>query len=303
MVRLAVRKTVSRGTRSSVKRKGIMSLRNAPSKTNSKKKQVNKSSHSQLELAKAKTLLNSIEGFIENRKESYGVSDSVAKRMQTIHNTLKREFKKKNFINPMSAKCINQINPALRGVSNVPQSLRKNTENLKKFMKTHAHSEVEKFNIQMKKMLLPAVNELKKLEKELVKEVTKARNMNALPRVNPILKQRFNSLMRQFVTFRTYWLKHFNKLRLHGTKTIQASINQIKSLLDEKQREFNRNLTILNRYAKNIHHAAEAKTHQIFTPTFIKGLEWKWNQMSNETDKYKKEMNRYFEQLRIAKNF
>lgn len=302
MVRLAVRRTTTRSNRSAAVGARATGLRSLAKGSAASKVAVKIALTNQAEIAKVKAILNPLNDFIKMRKRNYGANDMVAKKMQTISTALNKELRKKFIFNATFAKHLNQLTPTLRGVTNVPQNLKNNILNLKKFIKTHANSQVMEFNNHMKKLGLLMIVELKKLQMEFAKEIARARNTNTFPHVNPMIKQRFLALQRQFIAFKTYWVKHLTKFRLHSSKELQSSLNQIKSLMEDKQREFNRNLIILNRYAKTAR-GSNKKLHPIFSPGILRALEWKWEQIKNETNKFKPHMPRYHEQLKVAKQF
>lgn len=303
MVRLAVRKAPSRSKSYETRQNQRANLRSLSARNSVKARARAKTAVASVETARLKTLTSALSDFIKIRRDAYGVSDPVAKKLQAINKSIERELRKKIVINMSLAKNLNMLTPTLRGVSNVPAGLKNQIQSVKTFLKTHAQTEVVRFNTQMKKILTPMVSELKRLESDLQREVKKAHTMGVEPRVNPILKQKFATLLRRFMLFKTSWVKNLNKLKIHSPKSAQGSIDQIKRLLDEKQREFNRNLTILKRYAKSTRSTAGKKIYQIFSPQFLRALEMKWNYLNREAAQFKRNFPRYFDQLKTAKQF
>jgi hypothetical protein len=305
MVRLATRRAPSRTARYGVGRARTMKLQNLR-RAALKKKAVSrkaKTAKMPIEVTKVKAMTNSLNDFIRLRKRNYGANDVVAKRLQTINTAIGREIRKSNFINPTFARQLNALAPALRGVPNVPANLRNNVNTIKKFLKAHSHKGITSSHTKMSKMITPFHAELKRLDTQLNSQIRRAKGLNAQPRVNPILKQRFSALQRKFNTFKSHWVQNLNKQRMHGTRSMNSSSNQIKKNLEEMNRSLNKNLNLLNRYAKTNRNQIGSKGHHIINANSMKNLEAKWNPVTKEHVNFKRDMPRHLDRLRTTKHF
>lgn len=308
MVRLAVRKkTPSRSARYSVKR--TIPKRTAATKKTAVKRKVAKRKAAKkavivpIFVPRIKTLMNNLNTFTIRRKKLFGPSDPVAKRLQTIHTAIGKELRKANVINLNMAKCLKNITPSIRGVSNVPPAIRMNAPKLAKFIRECVRKDVIKFITMMKTTLSPMQTELKKLEMQLNKHVKLAKSKKLQLKVDHALKRRFNTLNNNITKFRTKWFKRLNGLNLHGNRNVQIAVNQLKKQVDELHKTVRKNLTILNRYGKAAKLKKGFKMQQILTAAQTKAFESKYNRINTDLEKFRMHVERYFDQLKAVKLF
>ncbi len=311
MVRLATRKKTTSGVRyPSSRRISTVKARSTAKKARkikaikrkvAKKRAVKRAVLTPIFAPRVKSLMNNLESLSKKRKKLHGPKDPVAKKLHSIQIAIGKELKKANAINQNMAKSLKSISPSIRGIKNVPQSIRMNAPKLAKFLREHVRRDVIKFLNGMKITLSPMQTELKRLELQLKRDLKKLKSNKIQFKVDPKLKGRFNTLNNNISKFKTKWNKRLNMLITHGNRNVQIAAKALKKQLDDMQKTLKRNLTIINRYAKSAKKKAGYKTQHLFTASQAKNFETKWNRMNKDLEQFRTKVEHFFDQLKAVK--
>jgi hypothetical protein len=304
MTTLSVRRrTTPKRARFSVKGKSIVAAKKthkaAPKKK--AKKTASKAANTPVFAPRINALLNNVHAFAKQRKQKHGAKDTVANKLSVIHTAIGREMKKANMINPEMAKKLGQINLSLKGVPNVPNTLRISAPKLSRFIRDYVRKDVVAFIAKMKTIIAPMHTEFKKLETYFQKELKKIGANHIQYKIDPKIKSRFNTLNNNIAKFKVKWYKRLNTLALHGDKNVQHAVKSLKTQVDDLQKSVKRNLTIINRYAKRIKPRAGYKTQSLLSAGQTNTLESKWNHFNADAEKYRIKVEHFFDQLKAIK--
>jgi hypothetical protein len=249
------------------------------------------------------SFVNHLGSFVEQRKKQTSTKDPIYKRLSTIHSGLKKELKKKNILNPTTAKHIKSLTPALRGVTKLPANIKGQAGKLMNFIRAEVNKDVLAFVAQFKTMLMPFQKELSKLEKELNANVKKAQSGKIQWKMDPSVKQHMNALNSHFTRYKKKWLARLSKINLNSNKQVQAQVKGLKKLIDDVQKSISRNQTIVNRYAKSVKPRAGYKTQALMNVNEIKPLESNLKNIDTACEKYRMKAEYFVDQLKAIKLF
>lgn len=252
---------------------------------------------------KIQTLLGTIEGYVAQRRKAKGPQDLVAKRLHAISTQLESHLSKANAINPDFAKNLVKVNPSLRGIANVPQTLRSGPQKLSKYLREHVRKNVMNFLNNAKRSLAPIHSELKKLETQFNRQVKAGKGKKIQFRVDPSISKKFAQINSNITRFRNTWGKHLSTLALHGNAQMKTSVRAIKKQMDEIQKLIQRNVTIMNRYTKAAARKAGYRVQQLANNNHVKAVETRFNNIHNELESAKAQVLHYFDQLKAIKLF
>lgn len=275
----------------------------ATAKKSTANKSTSTSTNQQSFIPKIKTFVDNLGSYVEQRKKNFSTQDSVYKRLHGIHSSLQRELKKKNALNPTTAKQLKSLTPALRGVSKLPANVKGQVGKLTNSIRAQVNKDVmamiKKFNSQ----LTPLHNELSKLNSRIESDIKKANTQKIQWKVEPSLKKRISSLNTQMNRFRSKWFNRLNKINLHGNAQIKNQVKSLKKKIDDTQKLLKKNQKMIERYARMPKSQPLQKTKVLVSASQIKSLESKMNNIDKTCEKSRMETDHFVEQLKAVKMF
>ncbi len=292
-VRKAPRKTVRRPASRVVKARKTVKKASTASSTNA----------TPIFVPRIKLFIKNLGAFVAQRKKHFTTKDPIYKRLNTIHSSLVSEMKKKNILNPNMAKGLKKVTPALRGVTKLPANVKGQVGKLAIFIRQQVNKDVLGLIAQFKSWLTPMSNELTKLEKQMLAQIKKSKSSNIQFKVDPALIKRFNAINTQLTRYRTKWFKRLNTINLHGNKQVQSQVKILKKQIDEMQKCLKRNITIAKRYSKAVKPRKGWKTGTLYTATQLKTLESKWKNIDTTCEKFRVEVENFWDHLKAIKLF
>lgn len=254
-------------------------------------------------IPRIKQFINNLGTFVAQRKKDFTTSDPIYKRLNTIHTSLVRETKKKNILNPNTAKNLKKLTPALRGVTKLPANVKGQVGKLAIFVRREVNKDVLALMKKFKGMIAPMQTELNKLEIQLQAHIKKTRNNNIQLKIDPSIKKRFNAINTNFNRYRTKWYKRLETIHTHGNRQVQAQVKSLKKQIDDLQKSLKRNMTIVNRYAKSVKPRKGFKTELMMNANHVKILESKWKNIDTECEKFRIKVEHIWDHLKAVKLF
>ena len=183
----------------------------------------------------------------------------------------------------------------------MPKVLRISTPKLLRFIRDYVRRDVIKFITKLKTTIAPLQTEFKRLELYFQRELKRVKSNRIQYKIDPKIKSRFNTLNNNITKFKTKWYKRLNTLALYGNKNVQSAVKALKKQVDELQKSVRRNLTIINRYAKRVKPKKGYKIRPLFSANQVKIFESKWNRFNIDLEKYRTQVEYFFDQLKAIK--
>lgn len=295
MLRQAVRKAPRKSVRKPIKR--------AAAKKRVAAKRTSTPNTTPIFAARMKTFVNNLGKFVDQRKKHFTTKDPIYKRLNAIHTKLTSELKKKNILNPMSAKHLKSLTPALRGVSKLPANVKGQVGKLMIFIRAQVNKDVLALMKHFKGLLTPLQTELNKLNTRLLADIKKANAKKIQWKVDPSLRTRINAINTRLNRYRTKWFNRLNKVNLHGNAQVKAQVRALKKQIDEIQRTLRKNQTIISRYAKKPKARKGFTTKALMTAGQMKTLESKMNNIDTVSEKARMKVEHFWDQLKAIKLF
>lgn len=295
MLRQAVRKAPRKSVRKPIKR--------AAAKKRVAAKKTSTPITTPIFAARMKTFVNNLGKFVDQRKKNFTMKDPIYKRLNAIHTKLNSELRKKNILNPMSAKHLKSLTPALRGVSKLPANVKGQVGKLMNFIRAQVNKDVLAMIKYFKGLLTPFQTELNKMNRSLMADIKKANAKKIQWKVDPSMKTRINAINTRLNRYRTKWFNRLNKINLHGNAQVKAQVKSLKKQIDEIQKTLKKNQTIISRYAKNPKARKGYNTKFLMTANQMKALESKMNNIDTVCEKARMKVEHFWDQLKAIKMF
>ena len=295
MLRQAVRKSPRKTVRKPTKRTAAKKSTAAKSTSTT----VNTSTY----LTRLKTFVDNLGSYVEQRKKNFSTKDPVHKKLHAIHSSLQRELKKKNAINPSTAKHLKALTPALRGVTKLPANVKGQVGKLMNFIRSEVNKEVMAQMKQFNSLITPMHDELSKLNKSLEADIKKVKNQKIQLKIDSSIKRRISALNTQMNRFKSKWFNRLNKINLHGNNQIKTQVKALKKKIEETQKLLGKNQTIVNRYAKTPKASKEQKTQILMKAGQVQSLESKMKNIDTTFEKSRIQFEHFCEQLKAVKMF
>lgn len=295
MLRQAVRKAPRKSVRKPIKR--------AAAKKRVAAKKTSSPITSPIFEARLKTFVNNFGAFVTQRKQHFTTKDPIYKRLNAIHTSLTAELRKNNILNPVSAKHLKALTPALRGITKLPANVKGQVGKLMNFIRAQVNKDVLALMKHFKGLLTPMQNELNKLNTRLMADIKKANTQKIQWKVDPALRTRINAMNTRLNRYRTKWFNRLNKINLHGNAQVKAQVKSLKNQIDEIQKTLKKNQTIISRYAKQPKARKGFKTQVLMTANQMKVLESKMNNIDTVCEKARMKVEHFWDQLKAIKLF
>lgn len=300
MVRLATRRTTPRGVRYSVRKAAAPAYRRAAAK---RRRAATVWAVSPIFVARVKSFLNTLHTYQTQRRHQYGANDAVARKLQSCHTAINGELRKVNPLNPNLSKCFKQISMTLRGVPNVPASVRTGLHTLPRMLRNNVNTDIARFLNKFKLFFLPMQTELRRLESQLHRQMARTRSGSIKFKIDPALKRRFVTLNNDIARFKTKWAKRLNGITLNGNKIMYTAVNMIKKQIDMLHKECRKSIAILKRKNKAIVPSTRRNAAHLITAGQVNTVENKWNYIERQLEKYRIPVDQFIVRLKAVKMF
>lgn len=245
-------------------------------------------------------LLKQLRTFAHSRVARYGRSDMISRNILRHSNQVRVQLRKINVVNPLLAKHLQRITLSIRGVSNLPKSVRSNLSRIYRSLKTTVKKDIKSYVQSLRKGFVMIQKDVYKLNAYLKRAYSTSRKGKVWYKVDPSIKRQLISLEKKASTFKTKWDQRLNRLATLGGSQFKAGVKSVKKEIDSLKKMIHQNNQMIAKTTRS--HKKGAKPRTLIAKSKFSTHAKAWMKQEKTIDQNRAKLTHYYDQLKAIRS-